>query len=167
MKRNKILFVCLGNICRSPSAEAVFRGLVKKEGLSDHFEIDSAGTSAWHVGEPADRRMQKHALVRDYHLTSISRKFDPFTDFDYFDMIIGMDEENILALKKLARTKDDLDKIHRMTDFSREWKYTEIPDPYYGGDEGFELVLDLLEDACAGLLEHLVPEKENRKKNIR
>src|SRR6056297_1812506 len=115
MDKIKILFVCLGNICRSPSAEAVFTGLVKKEGLSDKFEIDSAGTSAWHAGEPADKRMQSHAIKRDYNLTSISRKFIPDEDFDQFDMIIGMDDENYETLKSMARNSDDLQKIHKMT----------------------------------------------------
>ncbi len=161
----KILFVCMGNICRSPSAEAVFSELLKKEGLTDSFEIDSAGTGAWHVGEPADRRMQSHAVNRGYNLTSISRKFDPKTDFDRFDLIIGMDDENIITLKSKARNESDLKKIHKMTDFSREWNYSEIPDPYYGGDEGFELVLDLLEDAGIGLLEKIKssPGKGNKK----
>jgi protein-tyrosine phosphatase len=155
MKKKNILFVCLGNICRSPSAEAVFTGLVKKNRLNGQFGIDSAGTSAWHAGEPADQRMQKHAQKRNYNLTSISRKFDPETDFDQFDMIIGMDDENIATLKSLARNLQDLKKIHKITDFSKEWKYTEVPDPYYGGDEGFELVLDLLEDSCEGLLDEM------------
>ncbi len=153
MSKKKILFVCLGNICRSPSAEAVFTGLVNKNGLADKFEIDSAGTGAWHVGKPADKRMQKHAIQRGYNLTSIGRQFDPYSDFDRFDRIIAMDDENVATLKSLARTRDDLKKIQKMTDFSKEWGYTEVPDPYYGGDEGFELVLDLLEDACQGLLE--------------
>ena len=155
MDKIKILFVCLGNICRSPSAEAVFTGLVKKEGLSDKFEIDSAGTSAWHAGEPADKRMQSHAIKRDYNLTSISRKFIADDDFDHFDMIIGMDDENYETLKSMARNSDDIQKIHKMTDFRKEWNYTEVPDPYYGGEEGFELVLDLLEDSCEGLLDEL------------
>jgi len=109
------------------------------------------------VGEEADRRMQKHAVKRGYDLTSISRKFDPGTDFDHYDMIIGMDDENILALKSMARNSEDLKKIRKMTDFSKEWSYSEVPDPYYGGDEGFELVLDLLEDSCQGLMEQLKP----------
>ena len=155
MDKTKVLFVCLGNICRSPSAEAVFTGIVKKEGLSKAFDIDSAGTSGWHAGEPADRRMQGHAIMREYNLTSISRKFDPNTDFDYFDYIIGMDDQNIQALKSMARNGDDSAKIHKMTDFAKDWNYNEVPDPYYGGDEGFELVLDLLEDSCQGLLEKL------------
>lgn len=152
MEKKKILFVCLGNICRSPSAEAVFTGIVKNRGLSHLFEIDSAGTSGWHAGEPADKRMKSHAVKRGYDLTSISRKFNPNFDFDYFDMIIGMDDENIQTLKKMSRNKSDLDKIHKMTDFRITGQYNEIPDPYYGGHEGFELVLDLLEDSCEGLL---------------
>jgi protein-tyrosine phosphatase len=155
MEKKKVLFVCLGNICRSPSAEAVFTGLVKKEGLTDKFEIDSAGTGRWHAGEPADRRMQSHAIKRGYNLTSISRGFEPDIDFDHFDIIIGMDDQNISTLKSWARKGEDKAKIHKMTDFSKEWNYNEVPDPYYGGEAGFELVLDLLEDSCKGLLEKL------------
>lgn len=155
MEQKKILFVCMGNICRSPSAEAVFTGMAKNIGAAKQFEVDSAGTIAYHVGEAADRRMKSHALKRGYELTSVSRKFNTETDFDYFDLIIGMDEENVQTLKSKARTNTDLQKIHKMTDFRKEWKYHEIPDPYYGGEEGFELVLDLLEDSCKGLLEEL------------
>ena len=155
MKNKKILFVCLGNICRSPSAEAVFKGIVRNTGTDEKYFIDSAGISDWHVGETADKRMQKHAIKRGYSLESISRQFDPETDFDSFDMIIGMDDKNIEDLKRLARNSTDLGKIHKMTDFSIEWSYDEIPDPYYGGYEGFELVLDLLEDSCKGLLEYI------------
>lgn len=155
MDTKKILFVCMGNICRSPSAEAVFTDLVNKTGPPGRFEIDSAGTIAHHLGEPADSRMKRHAKKRGYQLTSIARQFDPETDFDHFDYIVAMDDENVLALKRFARNNNDLQKIHKMTDFRREWDYTEVPDPYYGGDEGFELVLDLLEDSCQGLLEKI------------
>ncbi len=155
MEKKKILFVCLGNICRSPSAEAVFTAIVRDKGLSEKFEIDSAGTSGWHQGEPADRRMQAHAIKRGFNLTSLSRKFAPESDFDYFDYIIGMDNENIRSLRNMARNPNDLKKIHKMTDFRKEWNYEEVPDPYYGGEQGFELVLDLLEDSCNGLLEHV------------
>ena len=155
MKKKRILFVCTGNICRSPSAEAVFKGIADREGITDQMEIDSAGTTAYHVGEAADERMKAHALKREYYLNSISRKFDPNTDFDHFDYIIGMDELNIQALKQMARNQKDLEKISLMTDYSMEWNYHEIPDPYYGGEEGFQLVLDLLEDSCEGLAKHL------------
>ena len=151
--KKKVLFVCQGNICRSPSAEAVFTGMVKSKGLAKDFEIDSAGTSEWHAGEPADRRMQSHAVKRGYDLTSISRQFNPDTYFNNFDFIIGMDDANIQVLKSMARNKEDIAKIYLMTDFSKEFTYNEVPDPYYGGDAGFELVLDLLEDSCEGFLD--------------
>ena len=155
MSKKKILFVCLGNICRSPAAEAVFKDMVKKSGMDGQFEIDSAGTGAWHAGEPADERMQKHAGMRGYRLDSISRPFEPDADFDRFGLIVGMDEENVGKLKEFARNKEDLKKIQKMTDFRQEWDYDDVPDPYYAGDDGFELVLDLLEDSCAGLLKHV------------
>lgn len=156
MEKKKILFVCLGNICRSPSAEAVFKNMVEKAGLSQGFDIDSAGTSGWHAGEPADQRMRSHAQKRGYILNSLSRQFDPSTDFDYFDMLIGMDDSNVANMKRMARFTIDRDKLHKMTDFSQDFQYNEVPDPYYGGSEGFELVLDILEDACRGLLGYLI-----------
>ena len=155
MEKKKILFVCLGNICRSPSAEAVFKGLVENRGLAQEFEVDSAGTSGWHAGEPADRRMQSHAVKRAYDLTSISRKFEPEFDFDHFDMIVAMDDSNLHNLKRMARNANDLQKLYKMTDFGQKYNYSEVPDPYYGGAEGFELVLDLLEEASEGLLKKI------------
>ncbi|MDZ7742562.1 MAG: low molecular weight protein-tyrosine-phosphatase [Bacteroidota bacterium] len=151
MKKMRILFVCLGNICRSPSAEAVFRAYVEKQNSSGDFVIDSAGTSAYHAGEPADQRMQKHAKKRGYHLSSISRQFDPESDFDNFDLIVAMDDNNFYDLNKMARDPEDEKKIVRMTDFSKGYDYDYVPDPYFGGSEGFEIVLDLLEDASEGL----------------
>ncbi|MBN1926531.1 MAG: low molecular weight phosphotyrosine protein phosphatase [Prolixibacteraceae bacterium] len=150
--KKRVLFVCMGNICRSPSAEAVFRKLVDDSGLKHAIECDSAGTIGYHSGEPADSRMRKHASKRGYKLDSISRKFNPFTDFDTFDYIIGMDNDNISDLERMARGNHDLEKIYRMTDFSPDHIGRPVPDPYYGGDDGFELVLDLLEDTCEGLL---------------
>jgi protein-tyrosine phosphatase len=155
--KQRILFVCLGNICRSPSAEALCKKLVMKKGLQERFEIDSAGLSGWHAGEPADQRMRNHALKRDILIDSISRPFDPDSDFDRFDYILGMDRENVRELKKRARNSQDLAKIHGITDFRKKYNYPEIPDPYYGGEEGFELVLDLLEDSCESLLEAINP----------
>jgi len=153
--KQRVLFVCLGNICRSPSAEAVFRGLVNSKGEQHNFEIDSAGTSAYHEGEPADTRMQSHAIKRGYNLTSISRGFDPITDWDRFDIIVAMDYSNLNDLKNMARNSSDINKLCMITDFSQKFTHNGVPDPYYGGDEGFELVLDLLEDAGEGLYEYI------------
>jgi len=150
--KKKVLFVCLGNICRSPTAEGIFRSLVKREGLSADFEIDSAGTSNWHEGEPADQRMQKHARKRGYNLTSLSRMVKPETDFEEFDYIVAMDGENLKELRRLSPHTGYLKKLFLITDFARKYNYDGIPDPYYGGEKSFELVLDLLEDACEGLL---------------
>ncbi|MGD9557923.1 MAG: low molecular weight protein-tyrosine-phosphatase, partial [Mangrovibacterium sp.] len=126
-----VLFVCLGNICRSPSAEAVFNALIKKEGLTGSVRCDSAGIAAYHTGEEADKRMQCHALRRGYRLTSIARKFDPETDFDQFDYIVGMDDENVNDLQNLASSTEELDKIYKITDFSSEEGHESVPDPYY------------------------------------
>lgn len=151
----QILFVCLGNICRSPTAEAVFNALVEKNGLTHEFRCDSAGILSYHAGEPADLRMKQHAQKRGYQLTSISRPVDPDKDFDRFDYIVGMDRQNIRDLKSLARSEADRKKIFLMTDFCTEKEFDAVPDPYYGGSAGFELVLDILEDACNGLLRKL------------
>ncbi len=153
--KKRVLFVCLGNICRSPSAEAVFNSMLENQGLQSEVECDSAGTTGYHAGEQADRRMQSHAIERGYRLTSISRPVDPDRDFDEFDYIVGMDDNNVWDLKKMARNLNDIRKIHKMTDFASTKGYESVPDPYYGGADGFELVLDILEDACEGLLADL------------
>ena len=154
MKQEKIrlLFVCLGNICRSPSAEAVIKKLVKDAGLQEQIEIDSAGIMGYHEGERADERMRAHAARRGYVLDSISRPVRT-TDFYDFDLIIGMDDRNVDDLKHKAPDLESVAKIHQMTEYSRNKLYDYVPDPYYGGATGFELVLDLLEDACGGLLD--------------
>jgi len=160
MIEKHLLFVCLGNICRSPGAEAVMNSLLKKGGHDKNVFCDSAGIIGSHSGEHADARMRKLAYVRGYKLTSTSRQVVPESDFDRFDMIIGMDDQNIKDLISLSRSENDRKKIFRMTDFSTQLKFKHIPDPYYGGNEDFELVLDLLEDACGGLIVHL--DKESR-----
>ena len=142
----------MGNICRSPSGEAVMNKLIKRAGLAHEIECDSAGTIAYHEGEPADARMKRHAISRGYRLTSIARRFKEI-DFENFDYIIAMDESNYNDLSAFDYDKKYSGKIFMMTDFASNKKYTEVPDPYYSGPEGFELVLDILEDACAGLLE--------------
>ncbi|HAH25140.1 MAG TPA: phosphotyrosine protein phosphatase [Prolixibacteraceae bacterium] len=148
----KILFVCLGNICRSPGAEAVFNALIKKNGLEGELFCDSAGTAAYHVGEPADARMRLIGSKRGYDLTSRARKIDPNRDFDQFQYIIAMDRQNVRDLMGIARNKNERKQIFLMTDFCFNKTYDSVPDPYFGGDAGFELVFDILEDACEGLL---------------
>ncbi len=156
MKKNKIkiLFVCLGNICRSPSAEAVMKKLVEDAGLGNVFEIDSAGIIGYHEGENADPRMRAHAARRGYRLDSISRPIC-MDDFYTFDWIIGMDNRNIDDLKRKAPDFESEAKVHQMMEFASDSVYDYVPDPYYSGAEGFELVLDLLEYACANLLTEL------------
>lgn len=150
--KTKILFVCLGNICRSPMAEGVFYTIVNRENANDRYEIDSAGLIGYHAGELADSRMRAHAAKRGYQLTHRSRPVLK-EDFDRFDYIVGMDDQNIRGLRQLAETPEHIGKIYRMTDFCKRMPDTEVPDPYYGGASGFEHVIDLLEDACEGLYE--------------
>lgn len=159
MKQEKIrlLFVCLGNICRSPSAEAVMKKMACQAGLNNRLEIDSAGLIGYHEGEQADPRMRAHAARRGYVLDSISRPVRP-ADFYDFDLLIGMDDRNVEELKRRAPDLKTAAKVRQMTEFSRHKLYDYVPDPYYSGAEGFELVLDLLEDACGGLLESLASE---------
>ena len=147
----------MGNICRSPSGEAVMNKLVKRAGLENEIECDSAGTIAYHEGEPADARMKRHAIGRGYRLTSIARRFKE-VDFENFNYIIAMDESNYNDLISFDYAKKYKNKIFMMTDFAKNRNYSEVPDPYYSGPEGFELVLDILEDACAGLLEKVKEE---------
>ena len=147
----KILFVCMGNICRSPSAEAVMNAYIKREELQDKIVCDSAGTIGYHAGEPADARMQRHAQKRNIHLTSISRQIRT-TDFEEFDYVIGMDDSNMNNMKPFLPSASFAGKMTKMTDYCSNSNPGYVPDPYYGGAEGFEHVLDLLEDACEGLL---------------
>ena len=149
----------MGNICRSPSAEAVMQALIKQQGMMEKEIIcDSAGTLDYHRGKPADARMQKHARLRGYELNSISRPFEN-DDFELFDWIITMDEDNYQQIKWFDQSNNYTYKIRRMTDFCSSSQVSEVPDPYYGGDQGFENVLDLLEDACQGLLEFVSHKK--------
>ena len=153
-EKKKILFVCLGNICRSSSAEGVMRHLVEEAGREDEFVIDSAGILSYHQGELPDSRMRAHAARRGYNLTHLSRPVRT-EDFYNFDLIIGMDDRNIEDLIERAPDLETEKKIRRMTDYCRVKMVDYVPDPYYGGAQGFENVLDILEDACAGLLESI------------
>ena len=150
----KVLFVCLGNICRSPMAEAVFNKYVEEQGLTHLFTADSAGLIDYHEGELPDKRMRQHASMHSYYLTHRSRPIE-LGDFNKFDYIVCMDHSNRQALLSMVTTPEQQDKILDMASFLRHHKSTTIPDPYYDGDAGFELVIDLLEDACLSLLEHL------------
>ncbi len=154
MDKIKILFVCLGNICRSPAAEGIMKRKIEEAGLQDQFLIDSAGILNYHEGELPDSRMRMHAKQRGYDLTSCSRPVKT-ADFYNFDYIIGMDDSNIIALERKAPDLESKNKIHRMVSFSGKYAHDHVPDPYYGGASGFETVLDLLEDACDGLIEKL------------
>ena len=147
-----ILFVCLGNICRSPMAEAIMDRLLQQRGLQDRFHVDSAGLISYHEGEGADPRMKEHAYRHGYRLTHVSRPVRE-SDFDLFDYILAMDDSNYDRLCRLAPTLEAEAKIRRMTDFCTQHDIDHVPDPYYGGSQGFEHVIEILEDACAGLLE--------------
>ena len=151
-----MLFICLGNICRSPAAQAVMQAMVDERGLSDRFYIDSAGIGGWHIGDLPDKRMRVHARPRGYELTHRARKVRS-ADFEDFDLIVGMDASNVDDLCNLAMTLEQQDKVVMMGDYIRQYpNYDHVPDPYYEGGEGFELVLDLLEDACDNLLDRII-----------
>lgn len=151
----RILFVCLGNICRSPAAEGVMRAMAEERGVDNRLEIDSAGLYGGHAGDLPDRRMREHAFQRGYRLEHRSRQVRP-SDFDNFDLIVAMDHSNYDRLREMAPTLEDEAKVVKMIDFVKGFPQCDcVPDPYYDGAEGFELVLDLLEDGCANLLDLL------------
>ena len=159
--KTRILFVCLGNICRSAAAEEIMRSKVEELNLTHEFELDSAGLYGGHAGQRADKRMRVHAIRRGYDITHLARKVQP-SDFDDFDIIVAMDNSNYDRLKEMAPTLEDEQKILKMTQFNRHIVgYDYIPDPYYEGAEGFELVLDLLEDATEGLLNTLIKQTKS------
>lgn len=147
----KVLFVCLGNICRSPSAEGVFRKIVEEQGLHELIEIDSAGTHAYHVGSPPDTRAQEAASRRGVDMSSlVGRRVDE-DDFYLFDYVLAMDQSNEYHLREMAPA-EEIHKIKLFLDYAPQRSESEVPDPYYGGHLGFEHVLDLIEDASEGLL---------------
>ena len=150
----RVLFVCMGNICRSPLAEGVFRELVEKSGLGDRIDIDSAGIGSWHVGELADPRTRAVAEARGLRLTSRARQV-AFEDLDSFDLVVAMDEENLRGLEQLRARVAPRAEVRRLREFEDTADDLDVPDPYCGGDDGFERVHDMVERACAGLLEHV------------
>lgn len=155
MKHTNVLFVCMGNICRSPAGENVFRHFVQKAGLSDWIHCDSAGTIGYHTGNAPDARMSKTIRTRGYEVTGTARQFS-LRDFEKFDLILTMDEENYANIIELAKTDTHRTKVQRFTHFCTEHEEKEVPDPYYGGNEGFELVADMIEDGSEGILSHLI-----------
>ncbi|WP_231477614.1 low molecular weight protein-tyrosine-phosphatase [Prevotella sp. HUN102] len=155
-KLYKILFICLGNICRSPAANAVMQKMVDDAGLSARFLIDSAGIGNWHVGELPDKRMRNHGFKRGYQVNHIARQFDARTDFEAFDYIIVMDEDNYKNINRMSQSDKEKKQVIRMIDYITEHpEATSVPDPYYGEGKDFDYALDLIEDGCRGLLQRL------------
>lgn len=142
----KVLFICLGNICRSPAAEGILQGILKANGREDVY-VDSAGTSAYHQGNKADPRMREHGTKRGHELLSLSRPLDK-GDFDEFDYLVCMDNSNYANTLALAPSESYHSKVYRMCEFNEKFDDQEVPDPYYGGDQGFIHVFELLEHSC-------------------
>ena len=151
MINKKILFVCLGNICRSPAAEGIMNSIIENNNMEEFIIVDSAGTIPYHRGELPDPRMRSHAKKRGYNLTHKSRLFDPEKDFDFFDYIVVMDDQNYINIKSLDIKGNYRNKIFKMVQFCKHFKVDEVPDPYYLGPQGFEEVLNIIEDGCSGL----------------
>jgi protein-tyrosine phosphatase len=152
----RILFVCLGNICRSPTAEGVMRGLLREAGMEDEVELDSAGTGGWHVGHPPDRRATAAARARGIPLEGAAREVQP-DDFEDFDLLLAMDRSNLRALQRMASDGSHA-KLRLLREFdpaSARERDLDVPDPYYGASGGFEEVLDLVQAACQGLLDQI------------
>lgn len=152
----KILFVCMGNICRSPTAQGVFRKLVQEAGLEDRIESDSAGTHAYHLGEPPDRRAQETAMRRGIQLGDLRARRARPEDFQEFDYVLAMDQDNYHALSAICPPGQGLERrLMLLLDFAPELRTREVPDPYYGGANGFERVFDMVEAATRSLLEEI------------
>lgn len=154
----KVLFVCLGNICRSPAAEAIMNKFIENQNLKDKIICDSAGTSAYHVGEKADHRMRKVAKEKSYQIEGLSRQFILF-DLEKFDYIIAMDDQNYKDILSLSHNNQYREKVFRLKEFCKDKSITEVPDPYYQGIDGFTSVINILEDGCHGLLEKIKKDK--------
>ena len=153
--RHRVLFVCLGNICRSPTGEGLLKALVAAQGLEDAIEVDSAGTGAWHVGEPPDRRMREAASRRGYRLTGRARQVTR-SELSSWGMVIAMDGENLSDLRAMADGSEA--PLRLFSEFLPPGSPVDVPDPYYGGVDGFDRVIDLVEEGCANLLEELLAE---------
>jgi protein-tyrosine phosphatase len=154
MKNSSVLFICMGNICRSPTAEAVFRQQLAVAGLADAVFVDSAGTHAYHIGNPPDARSTKTAARRGYQMDTLRARQAVRADIELFDYVLAMDRENLRLLQDLAPAHLR-DKPQLLMNFAPDYGIQEVPDPYYGGDQGFEQVLDMIEAACAGLIKDI------------
>lgn len=152
----RVLMVCMGNICRSPTAHGVLAHMVAQAGLQAHIEVDSAGTHGYHVGDPPDPRAQAHAARRGYDLSAQRARQLTAQDFTTFDLVLVMDAANEAAAAALCPPVQR-HKLRRLTDYATRHRATDVPDPYYGGEAGFERVLDLVEDACTGILSSVRP----------
>jgi protein-tyrosine phosphatase len=153
-KKIAVLFICMGNICRSPSAEAVFRARVEEANLVQSIFIDSAGTLDYHVGNPPDARAQRAAKQRGYDMSKLRGRQVAVEDFSLFDYVLAMDYVNLVTLERL-RPREAQSYLGLLLDFAERHDEREVPDPYYGGTDGFERVLDMVEDAANGLLKHI------------
>jgi protein-tyrosine phosphatase len=151
-QRIRVLFVCMGNICRSPTAHGVFRRMVEEEGLADRIEIDSAGTHAYHVGKPPDERAQATAIKRGFDLSDLRARQAAAVDFETFDYVLAMDRDNFTILNELCPPKRQ-ERLSLFLDYAPDLGIREVPDPYWGGEQGFEQVFDMVETASRGLLE--------------
>ncbi len=154
MRIIRVIFICMGNICRSPTAEAVFRHYVENAGLAESILVDSAGTHDYHIGEPPDRRAQQAAAQRCYDMSGLRGRQVAAEDFHRFDYVLAMDEANLAILRRLAPPEGSA-QVRLFLDYAHHHAEREVPDPYYGGADGFERVLDMVEDAAQGLLQHI------------
>jgi len=153
-KNISVVFVCMGNICRSPTAEAVFRAKVEEAGLAQQILIDSVGTHDYHIGKPPDTRTQHAAKQRGYDMSMLRGRQVEVADFTRFDYVLAMDNANMAILYRLC-PKEQRDRLGLFLEYASRYREREVPDPYYGGEDGFERVLDMVEDGAAGLLLHI------------
>ncbi len=154
MLQISVIFVCMGNICRSPAAECIMKSIVNSEGLEDVINIDSAGTIGFHAGSSPDPRMREEGLERDIQIQGSARQISE-KDLNEFDIVIAMDKSNLQHLRELDKANKYNKKLKLFCDYVSKFQHSEVPDPYYGGKEGFTVVMDLLEDGCKNLLEDI------------
>ncbi len=155
IRKTRVIFICMGNICRSPTAEGVFRRVIEKAGLADRIGCDSAGTHGYHIGDPPDERAQRHAATRGYDLSGLRARKVDVADFTRFELVLAMDRSNLELLKHLCPARQHR-RLALYGDFSERYSGQEVPDPYYGGAGGFKRVLDMIEETSQRLLQRLL-----------